>query len=176
MVQTRKILFFIKAVFFICFGSISLSFAQTDVVEQEVNAVLDTVEQSIPNKAVEDRGNASVVEEAEEFKKKTVEKEVEGEVAGISASFIAIDYGVNADGTAMQELALPVSVDVEIEFKKSINDISVGDIVSAVYEETTESNGKITKVLERIVKKIRFLRAAEKIQESPALQSTEQQV
>lgn len=107
--------------------------------------------------------------------KKTVTKSIDGEVAGISPTFIAVDYGLNAKGTAMQEMSFIMAKDVKIEVKKSLKDINVGDTVRVTYEETTETNGKITRALDRSVKVIRFLSAAPKAQEPNPFASREKE-
>lgn len=105
---------------------------------------------------------------AEEEAKKTVAvKELQGEVSGISSNFIAILYG--QDKKTSYEMALTLDKDVRIEDRKSLKDIGVGDVVSVSYEETTETkkqdDKEVTRVMGRVVKKIRFIRPGAKIQE-----------
>lgn len=106
-----------------------------------------------------------------EFKKTTVTKKLDGEVAGISADFIAIDCGLNEKKTAAREMAFKLDKNVKVEVKKSIKEIGVGDTVSVTYEEIAETNGKIIRNLGRTVKSVRFLRPAPKQPEPSELQS-----
>jgi len=111
---------------------------------------------------------ATALAEPEEEAKKTVAvKELQGEVSGISSNFIAILYG--QDKKTSYEMALTVDKDVKIENRKSLKDIGVGDIVSVSYEETAETKKEgdkdITRVVSRVVKKVRFIRPGAKIQE-----------
>lgn len=98
---------------------------------------------------------------------KSVFKEITGEVSGISSNFIAIVYG--QDKKTSYEMAFSMDKDVRIEDRKSLKDIGVGDIVSVSFEETTETKKQgdkdITRVVSRVVKKIRFIRPGAKIQE-----------
>lgn len=103
----------------------------------------------------------------EEAKKTVVVKEMQGEVSGISNNFIAIVYG--QDKKTSYEMAFTMDKDVKIEDRKSLKDIGVGDIVLVSFEETTETKKEgdkdISRVVSRVVKKIRFIRPAAKIQE-----------
>ncbi len=66
-------------------------------------------------------------------------------------------------------MALTMDKDVKIEDRKSLKDIGAGDIVSVSFEETTETKKEgekdISRVVSRVVKKIRFIRPGAKIQE-----------
>ena len=109
----------------------------------------------------------ALAEPEEEAKKIVVVKEMQGEVSGISSNFIAIVYG--QDKKASYEMALTMDKDVKVEDRKSLKDIGVGDIVSVSYEETTETKKEgdkdISRVVSRVVKKIRFIRPGAKLQE-----------
>lgn len=103
----------------------------------------------------------------EEVKKKVVVKELQGEVSGISSNFIAIVYG--QDKKTSYEMAFTMDKDVKVEDRKSLKDIGVRDIVSVSFEETTETKKQddkdISRVVSRVVKKIRFIRPGAKIAE-----------
>jgi hypothetical protein len=111
----------------------------------------------------------ALAEPEEEAKKTVVVKELQGEVGGISSNFIAVLYGMDAKKEAALEMALAMDKDVKIEDRKSLKDIGLGDIVSVSYEETTETKKEgdkdISRILSRVVKKIRFIRPGAKLQE-----------
>jgi len=97
-------------------------------------------------------------------------KTITGEVSGISSNFIAIMYGVDKKNEASLEMALAVGKDVVIEHKDTLKNIGVGDTVKAVYEEKTEKDEKENiRVKSRIVKKITFLQAAKKTEQTDTL-------
>lgn len=98
-------------------------------------------------------------------------KEVRGEVSGISSNFIAVLYGKDADTS--YEIALNTDAKTRVERKNSLKDIAVGDTVFVSYEETIETKkGEKPRILGRVVKLVRFLRAAEKQPEIDALVSS----
>jgi hypothetical protein len=93
---------------------------------------------------------------------KTVQsKEVEGTVSGMSNSFIAVLYGRSEQGIA-QEMAFQLTNKVNILHKNSLKDISVGDTVKVIYEETAERKVDGSLSYKRAVKQIVFLREAPK--------------
>jgi len=85
-------------------------------------------------------------------------KQVVGEVGGISSNFIAVDYA--KDGKAIRELALTMDKNTK-GLRKSLKEISVGDIVAVSYEETIETvEGQKPKTLKRLAKAVEFRQAA----------------
>jgi hypothetical protein len=119
--------------------------------------------------------SAAVAEEKKEEDKvkiKKIMKSTEGEISGLSNNFIAVIYG--QDAKTSYEMALNIGKDVKIEHKNSLKDIGVGDIVGVNYEETIETKeGEKPRVVSRIAKVIKFIKAAQPILESSALVSKE---
>jgi 2-iminoacetate synthase ThiH len=71
-------------------------------------------------------------------------------------------------------MALNMDKDVKVERKKSLKEIGVGDIVGVNYEETIETKeGEKPRVIARVVKMIKFIKAAQVIPETSALVSKE---
>ena len=60
-------------------------------------------------------------------------KEAEGKVSGLSSRFIAVETGVDAKAGANLEMAFKVDKNTQIVHKKSIKEISMGDIVKLSY-------------------------------------------
>lgn len=104
----------------------------------------------------------------EESRTTVVVKEMKGEVSGISSSFIAILYG--QDKNTSYEMAFTMDKNVKLEDKKSLKEIEPRDIVTVSYEETSETkkvdDKEVTRVMSRVVKRIRFVRAGTKLQEN----------
>ena len=105
----------------------------------------------------------------EDVTRKTVAKEVSGQVSGISSSLISILYG--QDKKTSYEMALTIDKDTKVEHKKSLKEIQSGDTVLVKYEETTETykvedakgqKKEVTRRLGRQVKTVVFLKAAPK--------------
>ena len=120
--------------------------------------------------------SAAIAEEAKQEEKKVkvekVMKSTEGEISGLSNNFIAVLYG--QDEKTSYEMALNIGKDVKIEHKKSLKDIGVGDTVSVTYEETIETKeGEKPRVMSRVVKTIKFIRAAKPMPETSTLVSQE---
>jgi hypothetical protein len=141
-------------------------------VKAETKPVIKKEAKSFSPVKVSTEAKPEAVSEAEkEFKQTTESKTIDGTVAGISPSFLAVDYGLNAQATSALEMAMSVDKNTKVQFKKNLKEINTGDTVRVTYEEITETNGKITRVLSRIAKEIDFVKAAEVIQEPPALGS-----
>jgi len=120
--------------------------------------------------------SAAIAEETKQEEKKVkvekVMKSTEGEISGLSNNFIAILYG--SDAKTSYEIALDIGKDVKIEHKNSLKDIGVGDIVGVNYEETIETKeGEKPRVVARVAKVIKFIKAAQVIPETSALVSKE---
>jgi hypothetical protein len=99
-------------------------------------------------------------------------KTITGEVGGISPNFIAIMYGSDSKSEIALEMALSIDKNVQVEHKESLKEIGFGDTVTVAYEEKSaqDPEGNI-RVKSRVAKKITFLKAAQQIQETGALQS-----
>jgi hypothetical protein len=118
---------------------------------------------------------AADVAETNQPKKVIKEKIIEGQVVAISPNFLAINYGV--DKKSSYEMALVIDKDTKVERKKTLKEINPGDGVWVKYAEISEVskvtvNGEEkskTRVLNRLVKVIRFMNAAPK-----GLQSSEE--
>lgn len=119
--------------------------------------------------------SAARAEEKKEEDKVKIEKimkSTEGEISGLSNNFIAVLYG--SDAKTSYEMALDIGKDVKIEHKNSLKDIGVGDIVGVNYEETIETKeGEKPRVIARVAKVIKFIKAAQVIPETSALVSKE---
>lgn len=111
----------------------------------------------------------------EEIKEILTTKTVSGEVSGVSSDFIAISYGMSKKNDASLEMALTVDKNVKVEHKDNLSQIGPGDTVSVTYEEKTQKDEKGNiRVKSRVAKKITFLKAAKKIEETGALKSQEE--
>lgn len=114
---------------------------------------------------------AQVMAEAQKEEKVTkITKQVTGEIAGISKNFIAVDYGLNAQGTSMQEMAFNLDKNIKIEHKRSLAELYLGDTVTVTYEEITKTDKQGGKWVNCIPKVITFVRPAQKSLESIAPQ------
>lgn len=106
--------------------------------------------------------------DANQPKKVVKEKIIEGKVVGISPNFLAVNYAL--DNKSSYEIALVIDQDTQLERKKSLKEIAPGDGVWVKYAEICEvsktaSGGEEiskTRVLNRLVKVIRFMNAAPK--------------
>ncbi|MBI5124306.1 MAG: hypothetical protein HZA72_02690 [Candidatus Omnitrophica bacterium] len=111
-------------------------------------------------------------EKAPQIKEETVSKSIAGTVAGVSANFIAVEYGADQPGPAL-EMAFNVGKDVKIENKKSIKEIGIGDTVEVAYSEITKIDQDGKKLgSRRVASKVRFIKAAPKTVETDALVSS----
>jgi len=110
-----------------------------------------------------------------EVKTQVVEREVSGEVGGISPRFIAVVYDYK-NGIAC-EMGLPMDKDTRVSGNKKLSEIGTGDIVRVVYEETSEiEDGKTPRITRRRAKLVELRRQADKRpEETGALTSTETQ-
>ncbi len=106
--------------------------------------------------------------EANQPKKVIKEKIIEGKVVGISPNFLAVNYAL--DNKSSYEMALTIDQDTQLERKKSLKEILPGDGIWVKYAEICEvSKATVggeeiskTRVLNRLVKVIRFMNAAPK--------------
>lgn len=88
--------------------------------------------------------------------KKVTEKTIEGEVTWIGKDKIAITYTQDdAAGTA-EEMLLPISEDVKLLHKRSLDEIKQGDRVSIQYKEVSEESAKEIGEVTREAKTITF--------------------
>jgi hypothetical protein len=97
-----------------------------------------------------------------ELKRFSEMKEIQGEVVWIKPGrAIAIVYQRDIENHTEEEILLPLDKDVELEHKKDISQISVGDTVTVQYEEITEEKEAETRQM-RKAKKIIFVKPAVK--------------
>jgi len=102
-------------------------------------------------------------QENQENKENNIEvalKEATGVIGSLSANFIAIETGVDAQQGAATEAAFNLSKNVRIEHKNSLKEIKVGDTVTVSYEETIETRDDGRKMRKTSVKTITFLKPA----------------
>ena len=105
---------------------------------------------------------APAQENTAEPKEEVANKLISGQVSGISGNFIAVDCGMNPEGTGSREMVFNVDEGVQIEHKKSIKEIGVGDTVDVAYDEITKTAQDGKKTSKRVARAISFIRAAEK--------------
>lgn len=111
-------------------------------------------------------------EKVSQAREEIISKSVLGIVTGVSANFIAVEYGSNQPGPAT-EMAFNVGKDVKIENKKSIKEISMGDTVEIAYSEMTRIDQDGKKLgSRRVANKVRFIKAAPKITDPGVLSSS----
>lgn len=103
---------------------------------------------------------------ADEPKEETLEKTLDGTIAGVSSNFIAIDYG--QDEKTSFEITFVINKDTRLERIKDIKKLKPGDTVWLSYKEKVIKKGKEIRVKERVVKVLRFLNAAKPLVEPPA--------
>lgn len=101
--------------------------------------------------------NEQATPKQEEVRQEVFSRQVEGEVGGISANFIAINYGQNEKELLQQALSMDKSTKGG---RRRLSEIKVGDIVSVTYEETVETKkGGKPRVIKRLAKFVEFRRA-----------------
>ena len=103
---------------------------------------------------------------ADEPKEETLEKTLDGTIAGVSPNFIAIDYG--QDEKTAYEMTFNITKDTRLERIKDIKNLKPGDTVWVNYKEKVIKKGKEIGVRERIVRVLRFLNAAKRLGEPAA--------
>lgn len=113
--------------------------------------------------------------EAGEPRKEVYSKHLSGEVSGISSNFVAILYGVDNERQTSMEMAFTIDKDAKVDGKKSLSEITPGDTVSVAYEETTQTDEKgYTRVKERVVKRITFIkRVPKEYEEAQAIEQAQ---
>jgi hypothetical protein len=94
----------------------------------------------------------------DEPKEETLEKTLDGEIAGVSPNFIAIDYG--QDEKTSYEMTFNITKDTRLERIKNIKQLKPGDTVWVSYKERVIKKGKEVRVLERVLKVLRLLNVA----------------
>lgn len=117
----------------------------------------------------------TMAEVQKEEKTERATKQVTGEIAGLSKNFIAVDYGMNAKGTSMQEMAFNLDKNITLEHKRNLAEYSVGDTVTVTYEEITKTDKEGKKWTNCIPKVISFVRPAQKSFESITPEEAPQQ-
>lgn len=96
-------------------------------------------------------------------KEEIIEKTLDGTIAGVSPNFLAIDYG--QDEKTSYEMTFNITKDTRLERIKDIRSLKTGDTVWVRYNEKIIKIGKEVRVLDRVLKVLRFLNAAKVISE-----------
>jgi hypothetical protein len=94
----------------------------------------------------------------DEPREEVSDKTLEGEVSGVSPTFLAIVYG--QDDKTSYEIPFKVNKNVRFERAKSMDDVKVGDSVQVAYEERLLKSEKETQVKARTLTLIRLLVSA----------------
>jgi hypothetical protein len=102
---------------------------------------------------------------ADEPKEETLEKTMDGVIAGVSSNFIAIDYG--QDEKTAYEMTFNITKDTRLERIKNIKNLKSGDTVWVSYNEKIIKKDKKVRVIERVLKVLRFLNPAKPVVEAP---------
>jgi len=113
----------------------------------------------------------AAAEELSTPKEETRERTLDGEVAGVSPNFLAIDYA--QDSKASYEMTFNITKDTRLERIKDVRELKPGDTVWVSYREKIIRTGKEIRVLERVLKVLRLLNAAKVIPE-PVAQKVEE--
>jgi hypothetical protein len=106
----------------------------------------------------------------DEPKEEIREKTLDGEIAGVSPNFIAIDYG--QDEKTSYEMTFNITKDTRLERIKDIRNLKTGDTVWVKYNEKIIKVGKEVRVLDRVLKVLRFLNAAKVVAEPEPVAQT----
>lgn len=101
----------------------------------------------------------------DEPKEETLEKTLDGEIAGVSPNFISIDYA--QDEKTAYEMTFNITKDTRLERFKDIKKLKPGDTVWVSYTEKVIKSGKETRIKERILKVLRLLNTAKVVVEPP---------
>jgi hypothetical protein len=109
---------------------------------------------------------AQVQEPKPEPKELTREKTLEGEIAGVSPNFIAIDYA--QDDKTAYEMTFNISKDTRLERISNIKSLKPGDTVWVSYREKVLKTGNDVRVLERVLMVLRLLNSAKVVAEPVA--------
>lgn len=78
----------------------------------------------------------SFAEEQENSKIDLFTKRLSGEIAGVSSNFLAVTYAIDKKGA--HEMTMTIDENAKVLNKKGVKDLRNGDVVSIVYEETSE--------------------------------------
>ncbi|MFA5356680.1 MAG: hypothetical protein WC301_04675 [Candidatus Omnitrophota bacterium] len=99
----------------------------------------------------------------DEAKRVNVIKEVNGEISWINKSNISVIFQRDDETGTESEMLLPLAPGIKIAHKRSISQLSRGDMVRVQYEEVIEETPEGGRTLiSRKAKMITFLRAADK--------------
>lgn len=122
-------------------------------------------EKSTPNSPAQEvqASTQAPTGKADEPKEEISEKTLEGTIAGVSSTFIAIDYG--QDEKTAYEITFKITKDTRLERIKNIKNLKPGDTVWVSYDEKVMKHGKESRVTDRILKVLRLLNAAKVIVE-----------
>jgi len=108
---------------------------------------------------------------ADEPKEETREKTLDGEIAGVSPNFLAIDYG--QDERTAYEMTFNITKDTRLERVKDVKSLKPGDTVWVSYKEKIVKLGKEVRVNERVLKVLRLLNSA-KVEPEPVAEKIEE--
>lgn len=88
---------------------------------------------------------------------KTAKGGVSGEISGISKNYISVVYEKDTENGIEYEMLLPIDKDIQLEYKKSLGEMKIGDRVSIQYEDTTTEDSEKQKTFKREAKVVTFV-------------------
>lgn len=89
--------------------------------------------------------------------KKSITKELQGEITWVKKDKISIVYSTDETGKTDNEILLPVGGDVKLTHIQSMKQLAIGDVVSIQFEEVTKETSEGEKT-DRKVKAITFIK------------------
>lgn len=101
--------------------------------------------------------SAAAEKAGDKIRRRSVMKEVQGEVTWIRKDRIAIVFARNEEQGTEEEILLPIDAGVKLEQKQKLQQIEVGDTVAIQFEEVTEE-GRQEGRMTRKAKVVRFIR------------------
>lgn len=93
---------------------------------------------------------------------KTETNRIRGKVSGLGKDFISVVYGQDKEKGIDYEMFLPIDKNIQIQHKKNLGEIKIGDAVSVLYEDTVSEDARGEKKMERKAKVISFIKPAVK--------------
>lgn len=99
---------------------------------------------------------SSAVSLDEETVVSTKSGEVQGEISTLGKNYISLIYNRDSAKSVEYEMMLPLDENVTFEFKKGLQDFSVGDTIKVKFEDTTSEKADVEKV-KRKAKVISFV-------------------
>ncbi len=91
---------------------------------------------------------------------KTVSNGVNGEISGIGKNYISVVYGRDKEKGVDYEMLLPIDKNIQVEHKKSLGDMKVGDTVSVAYEDVITEDFSKKQTMKRKAKVVTFVKSA----------------